>query len=162
MPMQHEKIRNLRKQNRLSQEQMAGLLGINRATLSKYETGVIVPSLAQLRKIAEILKVNVVELFPDELVDDFEKEKEECLPFSEDLSPDESEKFERFLEKVIYENNGRSPEEVLRMAYNNASEIFLKEIEKISDKQVENILFKIIKGLDRKQQVRAIILLSDL
>lgn len=162
MSMQHEKIRNLRKQNRLSQEQMAELLGINRATLSKYETGVIVPSLAQLRKIAQILNVSVVALFPDELANDFEKEKEECLPFSEDLSAQESEKFERYLEKTIYENNGRRPEEILRTAYIDAEQAFMKEIEKISDKQIENILLKIIKDLDRERKISAIILLSDL
>lgn len=88
-----EKICNLRKQNRLSQEQMAELLGINRATLSKYETGVIVPSLAQLRKIAEILNVSVVELFPDELANDFdypaEKGKKALKTSANYLIPDE-------------------------------------------------------------------------
>lgn len=160
--MQHEKIRNLRKQNKLSQEQMAELLGINRATLSKYETGVIVPSLSQLRKIAEILHVSVVELFPNDLANDFEKAKDESLEIIEELRPGEGEKFERFLEKTIYENNGRYPEDVLRTAFDNASNLFLNETKKISDKQIENILMKIIGDLDREKRIKAIILLSNL
>ena len=42
--MNFQAIRNARKAAGVTQEQLAEVLGINRATLSKYETGVIEPS----------------------------------------------------------------------------------------------------------------------
>lgn len=50
-------IRRARKSCRMTQEELAEALGVNRATISKYETGGINPSVMQLKKISEILNV---------------------------------------------------------------------------------------------------------
>ena len=55
-------MRSIRKKNKISQLEIAEKLGINRATVSKYETGIIEPSFSQLRKIADILNVDFFEL----------------------------------------------------------------------------------------------------
>ena len=60
--MDYKKIRALRKAAKMSQDDLAQALGLNRATVSKYETGTIEPSLAQLCKIANVLNVRVEEL----------------------------------------------------------------------------------------------------
>lgn len=53
------RIREARKAANMTQVELATKIGINRATLSKYESGIIEPSVAQLRLIAEALNVTV-------------------------------------------------------------------------------------------------------
>ena len=56
------KIRKYRKAAKVSQEDLAEKLGINRATVSKYETGAISPTIDQAQKIADILGITLAEL----------------------------------------------------------------------------------------------------
>lgn len=55
-------IRAKRKEAKLTQDDLAKKVGINRATLSKYENGQIEPPFSQLVKIADALQVPVYEL----------------------------------------------------------------------------------------------------
>lgn len=55
-------IRRARKAAHITQEQLAKLLGINRATLSRYETGEIDLPTSQLQRIADALGISIVEL----------------------------------------------------------------------------------------------------
>ncbi len=57
-------IRKARKDAGLTQEELASRIGVNRATLSKYENGDIEPSISQLTKIAEALDISLLEIFP--------------------------------------------------------------------------------------------------
>lgn len=57
--MKYQEIRKARKEARITQDDLATFLGVNRATVSKYETGAIEPTLSQLEKIADFLGVNV-------------------------------------------------------------------------------------------------------
>lgn len=51
-------IRAARKAAGLTQEALAGQIGVKRSVVSKYETGAIEPSVSQLRRIAEALGVS--------------------------------------------------------------------------------------------------------
>lgn len=55
-------IRKARKAVGVTQENLAKALGVNRATISKYENGSIDPSISQLRKIASVLHVSIYDL----------------------------------------------------------------------------------------------------
>ena len=55
-------IRKARKTAGITQEELARLVGINRATLSKYENGAIEPSISQLLNIASALNTSLQEL----------------------------------------------------------------------------------------------------
>lgn len=46
----------------LTQEQLASKIGVQRAVISKYETGAIEPSVSQLRKLADALDTTIAEL----------------------------------------------------------------------------------------------------
>ncbi len=46
----------------MTQDELAQFLGINRATLSKYESGIIDPPTSQLQRIADALGVHVAKL----------------------------------------------------------------------------------------------------
>lgn len=60
-------IKTIRKNAKMTQEELAVALGVNRATVSKYENGEITLSLPVLKKIAQVLNVkNWVDLFPED------------------------------------------------------------------------------------------------
>ena len=61
--MRHFLIKLYRQKQKMTQAELAILLGVNRATISKYETGEITPPTDQAKKIAEILKIPALELF---------------------------------------------------------------------------------------------------
>lgn len=50
---------NLRKERIVSQEELGKFVGVNKSTISKYERGIIVPTLDVARKIAEFFGVTV-------------------------------------------------------------------------------------------------------
>lgn len=57
------RIKNARKRLGMTQNELAEKLGINRATLSKYENGQIDPTVSQLMKIADALNLPLFDLF---------------------------------------------------------------------------------------------------
>ena len=57
-----KRIQELRKENDLSQEDLASLLGVARQTISKWELGETSPDLKQAKKLSEIFKVTLDEL----------------------------------------------------------------------------------------------------
>ena len=84
--MAYKSIRDARKKLNFTQDDLAAKLGVNRATISKYENGVIDIPPSQARELARILKIgNWYELYPEEkqgdaIVEDvFDRA---CLTFS--------------------------------------------------------------------------------
>ena len=65
--MQLWKIREARKQKGMTQEQLADVIGVKRAVISKYENGSITPSILRLEKIARALGVDSHEFFRDSI-----------------------------------------------------------------------------------------------
>jgi transcriptional regulator with XRE-family HTH domain len=54
-----DKLKNLRKQKGLTQEDLARLLGTANSTVSMYERGARVPDIDTMRRIAEIFRVDM-------------------------------------------------------------------------------------------------------
>ena len=52
-----KKLRMLREDKRLTQEELAKRAGIAQANICKYETGVIIPNIATARRLADALGV---------------------------------------------------------------------------------------------------------
>ncbi len=59
-------IREVRKAAKITQEELAKVIGITHATLSRYESGAIDPPTSQLQAIAAALKVSVSDLLGQE------------------------------------------------------------------------------------------------
>lgn len=57
-----EGIKNARKKKGWTQEQLANALGVKRSVISKYETGIISPTIIQIEEIANALNVPMPEL----------------------------------------------------------------------------------------------------
>ena len=71
MAINFEKMRKARKAAGLTQDDIAKILGVNRATISKYETGLIDPSIDQLEAIANALSMRPFELMSPEMQEVF-------------------------------------------------------------------------------------------
>ena len=59
----NEKIRQMRKNSGLTQEQLAGRLGVSAQSISKWENEVSMPDITLLPLIAEIFGITIDELF---------------------------------------------------------------------------------------------------
>ena len=64
--MNYQLMRKARKAAKITQDDLSTLLGVNRATISKYENGIISPPASQLFKIAQILDIDLFALLGDE------------------------------------------------------------------------------------------------
>lgn len=57
-----ENLKNARKQKGLTQNKLAELIGVQRSVISKYESGLIEPSVAQIERMADALGVSLENL----------------------------------------------------------------------------------------------------
>lgn len=73
------KVIERRKEKGLTQQQLAGLTGINRALLSRLETSDFIPSIQQLEALGDVLEFDIVSLFVDESKN---VEIEKCSPLN--------------------------------------------------------------------------------
>ncbi len=59
-------IQKHRQKNKLSQEQLASKLGVDRSTVAKWETGEAMPRADKLPELAKILGCTIDDLFKEE------------------------------------------------------------------------------------------------
>ena len=67
-----EKIKKYREEKKMTQMEVAEVLGVKPATISKYEAGALEPNIESLKKLAELFGVSVDELLKE---DDFDVSK---------------------------------------------------------------------------------------
>lgn len=90
------KILKLRKQNNLSQEQLAEILGISRQSISKWESGQSIPELDKIVQISEIFGVST-----DYLLKNSEDYPEEITQLVNDNKPNYRKKKVRLIISII-------------------------------------------------------------
>ncbi len=77
-----EKLVNLRKQNKMSQEQLASMLDVSRQAVSKWESGTTYPEMDKLITMCKIFKCSLDDLTNDEILDiNFEEKKKSNFLF---------------------------------------------------------------------------------
>ena len=64
-----ERLYNLRKEKKVSQEELANELGVSRQTISKWELGETSPDLKQSKELSKIFKVSLDELTNNDIKD---------------------------------------------------------------------------------------------
>lgn len=62
-----EKLQKLRKENKLSQEQLADMLDVSRQAVSKWESGQTYPEMDKLLALCKIFKCSLDDLTNDEV-----------------------------------------------------------------------------------------------
>ena len=76
----NENLRKARTEKKLTQQQVADLLGVAKSTYCQYETGASEPNILRLKKLAKILETNIDSLLgiesPEQLEKDFNKLKD--------------------------------------------------------------------------------------
>lgn len=81
----NENLRRARLEKKLTQQQVADLLGVAKSTYCQYETGASEPNILRLKKLAKILGINIDTLLgiepPEQLENDFNRLKDK---FGED------------------------------------------------------------------------------
>lgn len=61
-----EKIKTYRENKNMTQNEVADILGVKSATISKYESNTLEPNIESIKKIAEIFEISIDELLKDE------------------------------------------------------------------------------------------------
>ena len=69
-----EKLKSFRKQAKMSQEKLSEKLGVSRQAVTKWETGLGIPEIENIRAISELFEIYIDELLSDEL--EVKKEKD--------------------------------------------------------------------------------------
>ena len=64
-----EKIKKYREEKKMNQMEVAEVLGMKPATISKYETGALEPNIESLKKLAELFGISVDELLKEDKFD---------------------------------------------------------------------------------------------
>lgn len=65
-----ENLRSLRKRMKLSQEELADRIGLNRGNIASYENGTAEPKICNLVKLSHLFKISVFDLTHNNLRDD--------------------------------------------------------------------------------------------
>lgn len=136
-------IREARKAAGITQEDLAHSVGINRATLSKYESGVIEPSISQLLSIASALNTSLTELLGFEYGDgvlftvDLSPELVQALGFPSNVKKLTTSNPELML-KIVTEFARQSPERAkLNLAFDSLNQLgqceAVKRVEELTE-----------------------------
>ena len=64
-----EKIKLLREKNNFTQSDIAEMLGVSSATISKYESGILEPNIDSLKKLSNIFNISIDELLKEYIFD---------------------------------------------------------------------------------------------
>ncbi|MCO6480892.1 MAG: helix-turn-helix transcriptional regulator [Phaeodactylibacter sp.] len=93
-----QNLRLLRKQLKLSQEELANRVGLNRGNIASYENGTAEPKICNLLKIANLFGISIIDITQKDLSD--EKALSEANSTYQNLSSNELELMQQFLRRA--------------------------------------------------------------
>lgn len=96
------KIRYYRKENKMTQDDLAKKLGLGKGTISNYESGYRTPQESRLFELAEVLGVSINDLFPPTTNED-----EGIKRIYNKLEPSRQKKVYRFAKRQLHEQNNK-------------------------------------------------------
>lgn len=133
----NEKLKKLRKEEGLTQEQLAEKLNVSRQAITKWETGEGVPDIENIKQISNLFNVTIDELLKEEK--NINIEKREKYSYVEELEIDHSKHFDINICKIqelnILSNNEEKVRvEVLSSENENLNEIFKVEFDNMYNK----------------------------
>lgn len=98
-----KRLRYLRKENGLTQEQLADIFLLNKSSISRYEKGHQVPEIDTLNQIADFFDVSIDYLLGRTNTKQFENitEVENIFEYPNDLSSDEIKEINDYIKFIV-------------------------------------------------------------
>lgn len=125
----NEKLKKLRKEEGLTQEQLAEKLNVSRQAITKWEVGDGVPDIENLKQISNLFNITIDELIKEEK--EISIEHKEKYSYSEELEIDHSKHFDINICKVEEINILSNSEEKVKVEILSEENENLNEIFKI-------------------------------
>lgn len=97
-----KKIKNKRKELKLTQEQLGLAIGINQRQVALIEKGRSFPMLSTFVKLAEFFECEITDLFPDEKIDTLDESKIKFIELIKNSSLEQLNKLYS-ISKIIFE-----------------------------------------------------------
>lgn len=95
-------LKRLRKQNGMTQEQLAERLGVTARTVSRWETGSNLPDLSLLIEIADLYRVDIREIIDGERKDDtMDQETKDTLKKAAEYTDAEKERLKKRMAGIM-------------------------------------------------------------
>jgi transcriptional regulator with XRE-family HTH domain len=100
-----DRIATLRKQKKMSQTELAGLINGSKEAIGKYERNETVPSVEVAKKIADVFEVTIDYLVNDNTLPSFDKEMVERFKSIDKLKPKDKEHLFALMDAFLVKNN---------------------------------------------------------
>ena len=100
------KIKQLRYESKLTQEQLASKVGVSPQSVSKWETGITLPDISMLPTLAEVFGVTIDEIF-DLATEQKLKRFENRIDVESEFTADEFREYESMLKSQLADNKNR-------------------------------------------------------
>ena len=143
----NEKLRMLRKESNLTQEELAEKLNISRQAITKWESGEGIPDIENLKQISILFKVSIDELIKEDKEINLSDRKK--YSYVEELGIDHTKHFDVNITKIEELNIISNNEETVKI------EIVSNEIENLSERfkiKFDNLYNKLDIDIEGKEE----------
>ena len=149
----NEKLKMLRKENNLTQEELAEKLNVSRQAITKWESGDGTPDIENLKQISRLFGTTIDELIKEEK--NITIENKEQYKYIEELEIDHTKHFDIQINKIHELNIMPNVEEKVKIELLSNEEEKLSEIFKI---KFDDLYNKLDIDIKNKKQVQDIII----
>ena len=146
-----EKLKSLRKQNDLTQEELAEKLLVSRQAITKWESGEGTPDIDNLKQISKLFDITIDELVKEEKNIKIEKKKD--YSYIEELEIDHTKHFDIKIGKIYELNIKPNKEEKVKIEIASNEEENLNETFKVKFDDLYNRLDINIKSKTNKEDI---------
>ena len=133
-----EKLKMLRKENNLTQEDLSSKLNVSRQAITKWECGEGIPDIENLKQISMLFKVSIDELVKEDLNVNIEVNKK--FNYTNELEIDHIKHFDINISKIYELNIKSNDEEKVKIELLSNEEENIKELFKIKFDDLYNKL----------------------
>lgn len=150
----NEKLKMLRKENNLTQEELAEKINVSRQAITKWESGEGIPDIENLKQISIVFNTTIDELIKEDK--DINIEKKMNYSFIQELEIDHSKDFDIHVDKMYEINVLPNEEEIVKVEVlsneENVEELFKVKFDDLynrldidvkSKKYVKNVILKL-------------------
>ena len=134
----NEKLRKIRKENNLTQEELAEKLNVSRQAITKWESGVGIPDIENLKQISNMFNISIDELVKEDKEIILEVKKQYTI--SKELEIDHTKHFDINISKIFELNIKPNDEEKVEVEISSNEEANLEDLFKIKFDDLYNRL----------------------